>query len=203
MRCVWAQVNAALAKAKVEKNPETQKRLARESVLPVRKELVAAFAELHRHLLATVTNPGEMGDVCNWQQQTLPILLTKPGQELAKLLGEDLPADAMPSKQYLGEPRLFVREVRTGIVSGDPFRLTVTILGGQPAEAAVYWRPLGTGDFSATPLKHVARGVYKATLPAEAVRADFEYYVRATVGDKPFVFPPTAPALAQSVVVEQ
>jgi hypothetical protein len=203
VRCVWARFNAALAKAKAEKNPETQKKLARKSVLPVRKELVAAFAELHRYLLATVTNPGEMGNVCNWQQQTLPILLTKPGQELAKLLGEDLPADAMPSKQYLGESRLFVREVRTGIVSGEPFRLTVTVLGGQPAEAAIYWRPLGRGDFSATPLVHVARGVYRVALPAEAVRADFEYYIRATVGDKSLAFPPTAPALAQSVVVEQ
>jgi hypothetical protein len=62
---------------------------------------------------------------------------------------------------------------------------------------------LGSGDFSATPLEHVARGVYKATLPAEAVKADFEYYVQATVGDKPLLFPPTAPALAQSVVVEE
>lgn len=164
---------------------------------------MAAFTELHRYVLATVTNPGEMGNVCNWQQQTLPILLTKPGQELAKLLGEDLPADAVPSKHYVGQPRLFVREIRTAIVSGEPFRLTVTILGGEPAEAAVYWRPLGTGDFSTTPLVHVVRGVYKVALPAEAVRADFEYYVRATVADKPLVFPPTAPSLAQSVVVEQ
>ncbi len=203
VRCVWARFDAALAKAKAEKDPQAQKKLARESVLPVRKELMAAFSELQRYVLATVTNAGEMGNVCNWQQQTLPILLTKPGQELAKLLGEDLPADAMPSKQYAGQPRLFVREVRTGIVSGDRFRLSVTILGGEPAAAAVYWRPLGSGDFSTTPLEHVARGVYKATLPAEAVKADFEYYVQATVGDKPLVFPPTAPALAQSVVVEE
>ena len=102
VRCVWARFNAALAKVKAEKDPQAQKKLARELALPVRKELVAAFAELHRHLLATVTNPGEMGNVCNWQQQTLPVLLTAPGQELAKLLGEDLPADAMPSKAVCG-----------------------------------------------------------------------------------------------------
>ena len=29
------------------------------------------------------------------------------------------------------------------------------------------------------PLAHVARGVYTVTLPAEAVKADFEYYVQA------------------------
>ena len=107
---------------------------------------MAAFAELHRHLLATVTNPGEMGNVCNWQQQTLPVLLTKPGQELAKLLGEDLPADAMPSKQYAGQPRLFVPEVRTGIVAGETLKLTVIVLGAKPQAAELYWRPLGAGS---------------------------------------------------------
>jgi hypothetical protein len=203
VRCVWARFNAALAKAKADKDPQVQRRLARELVLPVRKELVAAFAELHRHLLATVTNPGEMGNVCNWQQQTLPVLLTIPGRELAKLLGEDLPADAMPSKEYAGQPRLFVPAVRTGIVSGEAFKLTVTILGGQPEEAVVCWRPLGVGQFAKTPLRHVARGVYAVTLPAEAAGADFEYYVQATVGGKPLVFPPTAPALNQTVVVGQ
>ena len=107
------------------------------------------------------------------------------------------------SEQYAGQPRLFVPEVRTGMVSGETFKLPVTILGGQPTAAAVYWRPLASGDFTETPLVHVARGVYSATLPAEAVKADFEYYVRATVGGKSLVFPATAPALAQSVVVEQ
>ena len=96
------------------------------------RNLVAAFAELHRHLLATVTNPGEMGNVCNWQQQTLPVLLTEPGQELAKLLGEDLPADAMPSKQYAGQPRLFVPEVRTGIVAGETLQPDGDRAGGTP-----------------------------------------------------------------------
>jgi hypothetical protein len=201
--CVWSQLNVALAKAKAEKDPQAQKKLARESVLPVRKELVAAFTDLNRYLLATVTNPGEMGNVCNWQQQTLPVLLTIPGQELAKLLGENLPADAVPSQQYVGQPRLFVPEVRTGIVAGETFNLPVTILGGEPETATVYWRPLGTGHFKEALVTHMARGVYMATLPPEAVTADFEYYVRAMMGGKPLVFPATAPGLAQSVVVEQ
>ena len=76
VRCVWAQYNAALEKVKAEKNPDAQKKLARELALPIREKLVAAFAELNRHLLATVSGPGEMGNVCNWQQQTMPFLLT-------------------------------------------------------------------------------------------------------------------------------
>ena len=198
VRCVWGRFNAALDKVKAEKDPQTQKKLARELALPIRKELVAAFAELHRHLLATVSNPGEMGNVCNWQQQTMPVLLTAPGKELAKLLGEDLPADAMPSKQYAGPPRMFVPEVRTGIVAGETLRLTVIVLGDKPRVAALHWRPLGQGTFAEMPLTHVARGVYSVTLPAEAVKADFEYYLDAAVGQTKLRFPP---ALTQTVVV--
>jgi hypothetical protein len=202
VRCVWARFNAALEKVKAEKNPDAQKKLARESALPIRKELVAAFAELNRYLLATVSSPGEMGNVCNWQQQTMPVLLTNPGHELAKLLGEDLPADAMPSKQYAGPPRIFVREVRTGIVAGETLKLTVVVMGPKPESPKLYWRPLGTGSFASIPLEHVARGVYTVALPAEAVNGDFEYYAEATVGGRTIQFPPGGAALPQTVVVE-
>jgi hypothetical protein len=202
VRCVWARFNEALGKVKAEKAPAAQKKLAHELALPARKQLVAAFGELHKHLLATVSNPGEMGNVCNWQQQTLPVMLTGPGQELAKLLGEDLPADAVPSKQYAGEPRLFVPEVRTGIVAGETLKLNVVIVGAKPETADLYWRPLGVGVYAKVPLAHVARGTYTVALPADAVKADFEYYVQATAGGKALVFPPTAPGLCQTVVVE-
>jgi hypothetical protein len=202
VRCVWGRCGRAMVEVQGEQDPATQKKLARELALPARKQLVAAFAELHQHLLATVTNPGEMGNVCNWQQQTLPAVLGAPGQELATLLGEELPPDAMPSKQYAGPSRLFVPEVRTNITAGEPLRLTVIILGGTPSTAELHWRPLGGNQFAQTPLVHVARGVYAVELPAEAVKADFEYFVQADVGGKSLVFPPTAPAMNQTVLVE-
>ena len=62
--------------------------------LPLRKQIVTAVADLHRYLLATVTTPGELGTVANWQQHNMPDLVFKPGQELAAALGSDLPADA-------------------------------------------------------------------------------------------------------------
>ena len=203
VRCVWAQFNQAIGKVKAENDPQTRKSLARELALPLRKELVASFAEMHRHLLTAVTNPGEMGNVCNWQQQTLPVLVTAPGKELAALLGENLPSDAVPSKYYAGEPRLFVPEVRTGIVAGETLHLTAIVLGVEPQTVEVRWRPLGAGPFAKAPLAHVARGVYAVSLPAESVRFDFEYYVQATAGNKVLVFPATAPAMNQTVVVAE
>ena len=56
---------------------------------------------------------------------------------------------------------------------------------------------LGTGTFAAAPLVHVARGVYTVTLPAEAVKDDFEYYTEAAVGGQTVQFPPTGAALPQ------
>jgi hypothetical protein len=201
-RCVWSRFNAAMEKVKAEKDRDAQKKLARELVLPIRRELVAAFGELHKHLLATATTPGEMGNVCNWQQQTMPALLTAPGKELAQLLGEDLPADAVPSKEYAGVPRIFVPEVRTGIVAGETLKLTVIVLGAKPESPKLFWRPLGVGGFSSIPLTHVARGVYSVTLPADAAKADFEYYVQTAVGGQTVQFPAAGAALPQTVVVE-
>jgi hypothetical protein len=202
VRCIWAQFNAAMEKVKAEKNPDAQRKLARELALPIREKLVAAFAELHRHLLATVSGLGEMGNVCNWQQQIMPVVLAAPGEELAKLLGTKLPADAMPSKQYAGPPRVFVREVRSGIIAGDALKLTVVVMGSKPESPKLYWRPLGKGDFASIPLEHVARGVYTVALPAAAVKDDFEYYIQVAVGGQTIQFPPAGAALPQTVVVE-
>ncbi|MGZ3471669.1 MAG: hypothetical protein ACXWO1_19015, partial [Isosphaeraceae bacterium] len=89
-----------MARVKAEKTPEARKRkkLARELALPICQEVLAAVADPHRYLLATVTTPGELGTVANWQQHNMPDLVFKPGQELAAALGSDLPADALPSR---------------------------------------------------------------------------------------------------------
>lgn len=187
---------------KAEKDATNRKRLAREEVLPIRKELVRRLADVHRHLLESTTTTGAMGNVANWQQHVIPMLLAPSSKDLESLLGEPLPADALPGRHYEGRPRLFVPVVRTMVVAGEPLKLTARLLGIEPAEAAVHWRRLGRGEFAKTPLAHVARGVYRVTLPAEAVKADLEYYVSVTSKEgKTLVFPATAPRLNQTVIV--
>ena len=204
VRCAWARFDAAMAKARGEKDPGVRKRLAREAALPARRELVAAFGEMQRHLLATVSNAGELGNVCNWQQQTLPVVLTRPGRELASLLGEPLPADAEPSREYAGPPRIIVPTVRTLIARGETLKLTVILPGIEPREAVLFWRPLGRGDFAAAPLIHVARGVYGVAVPRDAAHSDFEYYVRVVDRRGGVLHYPTmAPKINQTVVVEE
>jgi hypothetical protein len=98
LNCLWAEYNRAWEKIKVEKDIAAQKRLAREAALPLRQKLVRQLGVVYEHLLATVSTPGELGSVANWNQHILPSLLIKPGEELAKVLGEPLPVDAQPSR---------------------------------------------------------------------------------------------------------
>jgi len=202
VNCTWARFNAAMDQAVKEKDAARQKELARGGILPLRKELVAQVAELHRHLLATVTTPGEMGTVTNYQQHNMPEVIHKPGEQLAKLLGQELPADALPGKQYQGEPRLFMPVVRTALTLGEDLHLTAVVLGATAKEAVVCWRALGAGEFAKAPLEHAARGVYQLTLPREATQADLEYYVQVQTDQGATLrYPPTAPAMNQTVVV--
>ncbi len=203
LNCAWGRYNDAVAKIKSETDPTKQKKLARQTALPLRREMVHLTGEVYRHLLALVSNPGEFGTVANWEQHLLPGLLTKPGEDLAQLLGEDLPADAQPAKRYHGPTRVIVPTVRTSLGAGEELNLKVIVLSEQPARAvSVCWRPLGRGKFTRLPLPHVARGVYSGSLPAGASTGDFEYFVEAVPAQGARIrFPVTAPDANQTVVV--
>ncbi len=203
INCTWGRFNAAMSKVKKEQDKEKQKQQARETLLPIRKELIGQVGQAHALLLASITTTGGMGTVANWQQHLLPSLLTQPGKELADILGEPLPAEAMPSDSYDGPPRLMVPTARASLTAGEDLRLKVIVVGAKaPGKGNVYWRPLGKGTFEKVPLEHVARGVYSARIPAAQIaNNDIEYYVQASVGAGTIRFPATAPVLNHTVVV--
>jgi hypothetical protein len=63
--CAWGEFNRELQQAKAGNDAAARVKLARERTLPAREKLVGTLARLYDHLLATVTNPGELGTVCN------------------------------------------------------------------------------------------------------------------------------------------
>lgn len=211
VNCTWARLNVALKQVDAEKETAAKKKLARDLALPIRKELIAQLAEVHRHLLATVTTPGAMGNVANWQQHVMPMLLDPSQKQLTEILGEDLPPEAMPGKRYLGRTRIFVPVVRTSLAGDEALNVQAIVLGTDPSRVTLHWRPMGSGEFAKVPLEHVARGVFAVTLPAEKIPGDLEYHVEATFGVATSVdgshvedtlrFPATAPDLNQTVVV--
>ncbi len=203
VNCTWGRFNATMGKVKKEQDKNKQKQLARETLLPIRKELVKQVAEVHKLLLASITTTGGMGTIANWQQHLLPSLLTQPGKELAEILGEPLPADAMPSSSYEGPPRLIVPTARASLTAGEDLRLKVMMVSRQePRGGVLYWRSLSKGKFEKVPLEHVARSVYSVRVPASQIGDnDIEYYVEASAGAEKIRFPATAPAMNQTVVV--
>jgi hypothetical protein len=201
MNCAWAEYNRLFDKLKQEKDAAAQRQLARQEALPARQQLVRLAGVVFENLLATVSSPGELGTVANWNQRNLPGLLFKPGEELVRMLGELLPAEAQPGMEYEGPMRIIVPALRTSLAANEALKLKVIILSKDPPrQAALYWRKLGEGPWAQVPLQHLQRGVYSAALPA--LGDDFEYYLQAEPGHGPPVrFPATAPRLNQTVVV--
>jgi hypothetical protein len=198
--CLWAEYNQAWEKAKSLSNDADKAKAARQNVLPLRAQMVNSLKVIFGQLLATVSNMGEMGTIANWEQHLLPDSMEKPGEELKKLLGVELPTEAQLSKAYDGPPRLIVPTIRTSILVGEHSKLKVIILAqNPPQEALFYWRELGQGDFRAVPLRKLARSVYTVDVPA--MMTDIEYYLKARVGEQDLLFPSTAPELNQTIVV--
>ena len=203
LSCTWFLFTNAMAEARAEEHPASQECVAREIVLPLRLELVRLVSEVYDYLLATVSNPGELGTIANWEQHLLPGMLDAPGKQLAEML--DVSAEAQPSHIYRGPARIIVPTVRSSIRAGEALHLRILILSEQPPrQATLYSRSLGEGSFGGSKLAHVARGVYSAILraPRENETA-LEYYVEVICAKEQAVcFPATAPQMNQTLVVE-
>jgi hypothetical protein len=199
LECLWAEYDTALAALKRMPDEKARSEAAAATLLPIRERMVAGLEDLYGFLLATVSSTGELGTVANWEQHLLPALMHRPGQELQKLLGRDIPSNARLPKTYDGPPRLIVPTVRTALAPGEAMQLKVLLLAKKkPAEAMLYWREMGRGEYTTAALENVARGVYRVYCPE--TRKDIEYYVRVSVDNEDVFFPPTAPLLAQTVV---
>ena len=113
---------------------------------------------------------------------------------------------AAPASRCLGGPPAVVicsPRARDSLVTrGERLRVKAIVLSAEPPrEVTLNWRPLREGSYARVRLEHVARGVYRVTLPPEAMRADFEYFIEVGPGGDSPRFPVTAPALNQTVVV--
>jgi hypothetical protein len=199
LECLWAEYDKAKEAVKSQADEMAGADLAARTLLPIRERLVTTVKALYGYLLATVSNPGEMGTIANWEQHLLPAILLKPGVELQKILKQELLASAQLSNSYDGPPRVIVPTVRTLLAPGEALSLRVMILAsGQPAEAALYWRGMGTGRYAAVPLQKIARGVYRVTCPDTS--GDLEYYIKVRFNAEEIFFPATAPRTNQTVI---
>ena len=201
LRCKWGEYDKAMVKVNEEKDPAVKAKLAKETAVPLRRQMIPLAADVHNFLYDTTTTNGEMGTIENWQQHIYPF--DEHGKHLTQALGEPIPPDAMPPKEYTGKTRLVVPTVRTSIVAGEPLTLKAIIPAQKPPkEAALFWREMGSEKFLKIPLSHVARGVYKVVIASDAIKSDFEYYIEVkTAENSVLYFPATAPEMNQTIVV--
>jgi hypothetical protein len=178
LRCAWFALEEA-----IKRNDSGS--------LPSAVQEVRRLLRLVRRLLIdTVSTPGEMGTLANWEQHNV----AGPEGAIARAMSMLKAPAEMPATAYTGATRVIVPTVRTRIDPGF-LNLTVIVLSQKPTtDAVLRWRPMGEGAYRSLKLKHIARGVYEVAIPA---REDFEYYVKAGSA----VWPATAPTLNQTVLV--
>jgi hypothetical protein len=152
-------------------------------------ELARLYGEACGQLLATVNSPGALAMVVNMENHP------GWGPAIAPQAAQPWPAD------YRGDTRLIVPTVRNLATKGESLNVKIIALAPRPcASVSVHVRPLGHGVWQAIPATHVARGVWRAALPA--AREDFEYYVTAALASGlSLTWPVTAPSMNQTVVV--
>ena len=202
LNCRWAEFNQALAHATNAPAPDTA---ARNRVLELRRQLVTVTGEIYRQLLATLSNPGELGTLANWEQHIQPAVFGAADAALARLLGGPLPDDARLPTEYRGPTRVIVPTRRTSLGAEESLAVKALVLAEKPIrEINAFSRPLGGRRFSRSPLACIGRGVHAGQLlPPRPDDLGLEYYVEAIDADGTIVrWPETAPQTGQTLVVE-
>jgi len=204
--CTRGQLDRVVKQLGRETDAGHRQELAIAEALPLRVTLARQWETMMTLMLQTVSTPGELGTIANLEQHTLrnsnePHFMDLHDAKLAEWSGRPLPAEAQPRRDYQGPPRVIVPTVRSVAQEGEVMELTVLLLDMQlPAEASLFYRPLGQGKFRTLPLRHIARGVYRVRLPAVSAKG-LEYYVRVgTAKGENLFWPASAPKLSQTVV---
>ena len=198
--CLWGELNRAIEKAGAATDEAAKAKAAREIALPVRVRMIESARFIMGRLLATVGTTGELGTIANWEQHNFPAAFEKPAEALRKLLGGELPAEAGMGAAYEGPLRVIVPTARAVREAGESLKIKVIVLAAAAApEVTLAWRPLGGGKYAIVPLRKVGRSVYEVDLPASD--GDVEYYIKAVSRESEAVFPATAPAINQTVII--
>ncbi len=206
LECAIGQFKLALRAATKPRPPDPGRaaavKAAVKATVAAYRTILAAYRQAYERLLATVNTNGALATVMYWESAYYPKFIAALGQRLAALTGEKLPPGLELPTSYQGPPRLIVPTVQSVLTRGERLEIKAIALSATPVKSlALHWRRLGGSDFAKLPAEHVARGVHKVTLPAEALRDDIEYYIELKTDARSVTFPATAPAINQTVVV--
>ncbi|ACB75512.1 malectin domain-containing carbohydrate-binding protein [Opitutus terrae] len=175
--------------------------------LPLRIRLATLWTELLRTEIAGASNVGELGTLANLEQRSRvhQRLLEKHDHQLVQLLGYDLPLAAWPTRDYAGPARIIVPTVRTAAPAGESLKIRVLLVSTKPeTDGSLRWRWVGEPTYRTVPLRHVARRVYEAELPAlGAEHPALEYAIEATLDGASHRWPASDRELGQTVILAE
>jgi len=204
VRCALGAFQRVIKTVEAEKNPRAIAARAETLALPAYRDVLHAFKETHRLLLATVCTSGGFATVCEFHKtdRFWGEVVEKPATRLVKALGHPLPEDAMPSSQFDADPRLIVPTVRSQVQAGEALNVKTIILAEQrPQSAHLSWRTMGRGAWQIVPLRHVTRSTYTVELPPTQDET-MEYSIEAEMPNgETLRWPATAPEINQTLVV--
>jgi len=165
-----------------------------------RKSLARLFEKIMTLEIEKATNVTDYGEIVNleilnWQQ----LIVKKWDEILIQGLGNDIPADANPSREYSGQACIKVTTRQTQIYLGNSLNLKVVIVGDH-SDPVLKWRSLGSENYQSVPLNHIANGVYHVTIPDP--ETDFEYFIVSDSGSESLYYPASAPEINHAVIVQ-
>jgi hypothetical protein len=194
-------LNTAIAN--VSALPKSQQKDAGTKIcLPLLSNLSRVYEQHLTKLLSFANSQGELGMLDEHESG-----FAKGGGNygaVSKLtaMGVVIPQSALPTKEYLGEPRMFVISERTMVdpSSEKELNVSVVVLAKQsllPSTISLRHRKLGASSFETIAMLRVApdRGWYSGKISVTAVNellgsGDFEYKVQAKlISGKDFVYP--------------
>jgi hypothetical protein len=200
--CCRGMLDVAMDALIAQKDPAKKKDLAAQA-LAIRIRLARTWEKMLTFQLAATDTPGEMGTLANLERHNRlgSNFLTAHDAALAAATGAPLPQEAQLSMVYAGPSRIIVPTVRTEVTADESLQLRLIVMDNKPAKSiALYWRPMGSGQFQRAEVNHLGRAVYQAALPPAT--EDFEYYIEAqTAEGSTLVWPAAAPKISQTVVV--
>ena len=169
-----------------------QKDAATKSCLPLLANVSRVYEQHLTTLLSFANSQGELGMLDEHESG-----FAKDGGNFgaaAKLIamGVAVPPSALPGKEYLGEPRMFVISERTMVdpASETDMNVSVIVLAKEaqlPKSLSLTYRKLGMKTFDSISLARVAqgRGWYTGAVPLIVTtglgEGDFEYKVQASL----------------------
>ncbi len=200
--CQWAVFQKTLVAAT---NSATATPADRERALAARRGMVRITGEIYSHLLATVSNPGELGTLANWEQHILPSVFGATDDAVRRLAGGTAPTGSTLPMAYHGPTRLIVPTAPTSLPASEAPEIRILVLSeNTPGNVSVFSREMGQGRFAGHAAQQVGRGVYSVRLPKPGPKTeDLEWYAEATdASGLKTRWPATAPGTGHTVVIE-